>query len=77
MDGIRDNQSHKGILQISHLCKSVGGADIKMLTITENILSSFTYYDMLSIFAKKDLRDRHNIKQMVDKMSNQDLLVKV
>jgi len=64
-------------MHVNHLCKSLGGADIKMLTITENILSSFTFYDMLSIYAKKDLRERFNIKQMVEKMNTQDINIKV
>ena len=40
-----------------------------MLTISENIINSFTYNDSLTMFAKKDLRDRYHIKNGVDKMT--------
>jgi hypothetical protein len=69
LDSIRFNRAYSPFLQVSHLCKSVGGADLKMLTITENALSSFTYFDLMTIFTKKELRDRFNIRQQVDRVS--------
>lgn len=35
LDKIRNDPKHSDKLQISHLCKSLGGADVKLLTITD------------------------------------------
>lgn len=43
LDKVRNDPKHSDKLQICHMCKSLGGADIKLLTITDQIDSKFTY----------------------------------
>ena len=47
----------------------MGGADVKMLTITENIELNMDYYKMIQIFHKRDVRDRFMIKADMDKLT--------
>lgn len=75
MDGIRDDPNLQGILQVSTLCQSLGGNNVKLLTITENVEVSLSYYEMLQIHLKKDVRDRAMIKSEMDKLTPEEKVV--
>ena len=47
---------------MNHLCKSLGGADIKMLTITENALLNLPFHDHLWMHFKSEQRERYMLK---------------
>jgi hypothetical protein len=72
MDGIRNDLSLQRILQVSTLCQSLGGNNVKLLTITENVEVSLTYYEMLQIHLKKDVRDRAMIKNEIEKLTPEE-----
>jgi hypothetical protein len=59
------------------LCKSVGGNNIKMMTITDNVGLALNYYDMLSFHQKKDIRNRQILKWEVDQLKKSELDKKV
>ena len=59
VSSIRNNPSLSDFLQVSTLCKSMGGNDVKLFTITDKIQYSLTYYETLKLYLKKDIRDRH------------------
>ena len=67
MDSIRNDPKHSSYLQCATLCKSLGGNDIQLLTITENIKFSFNYYDQLKIL-KRDFRDRYTVKNEMERL---------
>ena len=73
INSIRDDYNLKPILQISNLCKSLGGADIKLLTITENVELNMDYYKLIQIFHKKEVRDRYMIKSDLNKLTQEDI----
>ena len=50
----------------------MGGNNIKLLTITENVEVSLTYYEMLQMHMKKDVRDRMMIKHEIDKLTKEE-----
>jgi len=58
MDNIRDNKQYNQFLRIATLCKSLGGNECKMLTITENVEFSISYFELLRMKYKKDKMDR-------------------
>ena len=55
----------------------MGGADVKMLTISENIELNMDYYKMIQIFHKRDVRDRFMIKADMDKLTQADIEQKI
>ena len=69
VDGVRDDESLIDICQVSTLCKSMGGNDVRLITITENVRHSLSYYESLKLHLKKDVRDRFTIKSEIDKLT--------
>ena len=65
----RNDESLVDIVQASTLAKSMGGNDVRLFTITEDVRHSLNYYDCLRLHLKKDLRDRFAIKNEIDKMT--------
>ena len=47
----------------------MGGNDVRLVTITENVRHSLNYYESLKLHLKKDVRDRFTIKAEIDKLS--------
>ena len=50
------------------LCKSLGGNECKLLTITENVEFCLNYFELLKIKYKKEVRDRACIRQEIEKL---------
>ena len=69
---MRDNKAYRSYLQVSTLCKSLGQNDVKMLTITDGIKDSLTFYESLQMFIKKEVRDRYMIKNDIDKLMDKE-----
>ena len=51
MVDVRDGQTGKS--------KSLGGNDVRLITITDGIRLGINYYDMLKLNLKKEVRDRY------------------
>ena len=49
MNSIRNDKKLNNILRINSLCKTISGTECKMLTITSNIKSNFSYFDLLKV----------------------------
>ena len=62
VDQIRNDPAIIDICQVSTLCKSMGGNDVRLITITENVRHSLNFYESVKLHLKKDLRDRFTIK---------------
>lgn len=72
IDSIRNDEAIHNFCQIATLCKSAGGNDIQLMTITENVGLSLTYFEHLKMQQKKDVRDRYSILQDIEKMNPQE-----
>jgi len=55
----------------------MGGADVKLLTITENVEINMDYYKLIQIFHKREVRDRYLIKSELDNLTQEDIEGKV
>jgi len=72
-ESIRNELKYKNYLQVSNLCKSLGGADIKMMTITENVELCLNYYDHLTLKSRLPANEKHIIKYGIDTMKKLEL----
>lgn len=55
----------------------MGGNEIKLLTITDNIKHCLDYYDQLRMHQKKDMRDRFSVRSEVEKICPKDKRVMI
>lgn len=69
---IRDNPQCTEIMEMTTMCHSLGGVPCKLITITENIHFNLAYFDMLTMYHKKEARDRFMIKDSINKMSEEN-----
>lgn len=60
MDKIRNARKHQPILQISQLCTSLGGNIVPLLTITNDVDETLSYYEMLRCYSipNRDVRNQ-------------------
>lgn len=54
MDSKRNEKKYSKILQINAICKTLSGAECKMMTITENIHNNIDYFELLNAFQKSN-----------------------
>ena len=47
MESIRDEKKYNNYLRAATLCRSMGGNECKLLTITENVEFSLSYFEQL------------------------------
>lgn len=59
------------------MCHSLGGVPCKLLTITENIHFNLAYFDMITMYHKKEARDRFMIKDSLKKMTDEMKATKI
>lgn len=67
MDSKRNEKRYSNILEINAICKTLSGAECKMMTITENIRSNVDYFELLNTFQKSN--DQAKICEMIKSMS--------
>ena len=54
MDSKRNEKRYSRILRINALCKTLSGAECKMMTITEDIHNNIDYFGLLTAFQKSN-----------------------
>ena len=49
----------------------MGGNDVRLITITDDVRHSLNFYESVKLHMKKDVRDRFSIKTEIEKLTEE------
>ena len=64
---------HPRVLRVATLCRTLGGTECRLLTITESVSLTVSYYELLDMARRRDGQDMTEIQQQVSTLTEAEI----